>query len=85
MQQFKPAILSTKSLNEQLINDAETKGVSIDALPFIKTETISSIETQQGIKSALLKSSSIIFTSVNAVEAIALEISKQNPERVTIG
>jgi uroporphyrinogen-III synthase len=79
MQQFKPIILSTKSLDEELIRSAEAKGVSVDVLPFIKTETISTIETQQEIESALLESVTVVFTSVNAVEAVAAELHESGP------
>jgi uroporphyrinogen-III synthase len=53
----------------------------IDVLPFIKTEFISSVETQHKIERALTIQATIVFTSVNAVEAVAQKINdkKLNP------
>ena len=80
MLQNKITILSTKLLNDEVIRQASAKNVLIEWLPFIKTEAVSSIEVQQEIEQALMLSASVVFTSVNAVEAVAAELDGQKPD-----
>jgi uroporphyrinogen-III synthase len=84
MPQNKITILSTRSLDDELIRDAEAKGVSVEVIPFIKTEPISSVEVQQEIESALLETATVVFTSANAVEAVVAELHEQNPELISV-
>ncbi len=64
-------ILCTRPLNETLIDEAKQAGIDIDELSFIETEAIQTIEIQQEIEQALIQSATVVFTSMNAVEAIA--------------
>ena len=80
MQQNKITILSTKLLNDEVVRHASAKNVVVDWLPFIRTEPISSIEVQQEIEQALMLSTSVVFTSVNAVEAVAAQLEDQKPD-----
>lgn len=80
MQQNKISILSTRPIDESLIKEAKHLNIDIDVLSFIETEPIRSIETQQEIENALLKSSAVVFTSMNAVEAVANELLDQQPD-----
>jgi uroporphyrinogen-III synthase len=80
MQQNKINILSTRPLNETLINEAKEQGVYIEVLSFIATEAIQSVEVQQEIELALLESATIVFTSMNAVEAVADYIIDEQPD-----
>lgn len=77
MTQTKLSILSTRSLDDGFIHDAKAKDVLVDVVPFIKTESISSAELQEEIHKALSTSTAIVFTSANAVEAIASKIQDQ--------
>ena len=65
------SILCTSSLNATLIDEAKHEGIDIDELSFIETEPIQSIPVQQEIEQALLQTTTVIFTSMNAVEAVA--------------
>ena len=80
MQQNKVSILSTRPLNDSLIDEAKQLNIEIGVLSFIETEPIQSIEVQQEIENALLKSSAVVFTSMNAVEAVANELDGQQPD-----
>lgn len=80
MQQNKISILSTRPIDESLSKEAKQLNIDIDVLSFIETKPIRSIETQQEIEKALLKSSAVIFTSMNAVEAVANELDGQQPD-----
>ena len=79
MQQNKISILSTRPLNDSLVADAKAAGIAIDTISFIETEPVQSIEVQQEIEQALLQSATVVFTSMNAVEAVAAEQKEQNP------
>ena len=79
MQQNKISILSTRPLNNSSVADAEAAGITIDTISFIETEPIRSGEVQQRIRLALLKSATVVFTSMNAVEAVAAEQEKTQP------
>jgi len=65
-------ILSTRTLAPEQVHLARQQGIFIDVLPFIETEPLlQSVEVQQEISQALLLTATVIFTSVNAVEAVA--------------
>src|SRR5215475_1231501 len=80
MQQNKITILSTGALPAYLIEEVKENNIHIDVIPFISTEPIQSIEVQQEIEQALLQSTTVVFTSRNAVEAVAAELEDQDPE-----
>lgn len=80
MQQNKIFILSTRPIDAPLINEARYQNIEIDILSFIETVPIQSIEVQQEIENALLKSSAVVFTSMNAVEAVANELDGHQPD-----
>ncbi|TAL44114.1 MAG: uroporphyrinogen-III synthase [Chitinophagaceae bacterium] len=80
MQQNKISILSTRPIDESLIKEAKRLNIEIDVLSFIETGPTRSIEVQQKIENALLKSSAVVFTSMNAVDAVANEMDGQRPD-----
>ena len=80
MQQNKIFILSTRPIDDPLINEAKHQNIEIDILSFIETVPIRSIEVQQEIENALLKSSAVVITSMNAVEAVANELDGHQPD-----
>ncbi|MDO9373527.1 MAG: uroporphyrinogen-III synthase [Bacteroidota bacterium] len=71
MEQNSINILCTRPLNELLIREAAEEGILIEELPFIQTEPIQSIEVQQEIEQAFQQNVTVVFTSMNAVEAVA--------------
>ena len=80
MQQNKVSILSTRPLDDSLLQEAKLLNIEIDMLSFIETEPIQSIEVQQEIESVLLRSVAVVFTSKNAVEAVINELDGQQPD-----
>ena len=64
-------ILCTRPLDATLIDEAKQAGIDIDELSFIKTEPIQSLAIRQEIEQALLLTAVVVFTSMNAVEAVA--------------
>src|SRR5437868_4629432 len=73
-------ILCTRPLDEQLIQEANDKGIDIDILAFIETEPIESVEVQQEIEAVLNAAATVVFTSMNAVEAIEEHVIDEQPE-----
>lgn len=75
-------ILSTRPLSASLVAEANTAGITIDELSFIETEPIQDIATQQEIEQAYLQSSTVVFTSMNAVDAVVAWQDGQLPDWV---
>jgi uroporphyrinogen-III synthase len=73
-------ILCTRPLNDVLVNEAKAAGIAIDILSFIETTPIQTIAIQQEIEQALLLSATVVFTSMNAVEAVAEWQQEQQPD-----
>jgi uroporphyrinogen-III synthase len=80
MLETKIRILSTRPLMDSLVSEAKEAGIAIEIFSFIETEAIQSIEVQQEIEQALLLTSSVVFTSMNAVEAVAIWMDDQQPD-----
>jgi uroporphyrinogen-III synthase len=76
----KISILSTRPLNDSLVAEAKAMGIAIDIVSFIETELIQSAEVQQEIEHVFLQSISVVFTSKNAVEAVAVKQKGQQPD-----
>lgn len=72
-------ILCTRPLDDLLIHEAGEKGIDIDISPFIETEPIESVEVQQEIEAVLNAVATVVFTSMNAVEAVAENRRDEEP------
>lgn len=70
-------ILCTRPLQESLLAEAKQEGITIDELSFIETEPIQSIEVQQEIEQAAIQITTVVFTSMNAVEIVANYLDHQ--------
>lgn len=75
MQQNKIQILSTRPLDNAVINKAAGNNVVIDVVSFIKTEKFINAEAEKRITHLLQQNIIAIFTSMNAVEAIKSYLS----------
>ncbi len=73
-------ILSTRPVDESKIKDAGKKGIALDVLSFIETEAIQTIEVQQEIEWASVQEATVVFTSMNAVEAVTEMLDGHIPE-----
>lgn len=71
-------ILSTALLPAAIIQETENEGFKLDTRPFIRTEYIKDQGTQEAVSKAMAKKT-VIFTSKNAVEAVADMIQPGNP------
>jgi uroporphyrinogen-III synthase len=80
MQKFRAIILATRSIDEQLIKNASKQNIKIDVIPFIETEAIDTLKVYNEIENALLQTATVVFTSTNAVDAVAVHLHDYNPE-----
>ncbi len=79
MQEYNVQILSTNHLSSSLVDEAGEKGIAIEIIPFITTESILSIEIQQEIEQLLHEEVTVVFTSSKAVEAVLVHMEETNP------
>jgi uroporphyrinogen-III synthase len=77
MVQNRITILSTKALDQALIQDASAKNVVVDIISLIKTEATVTIGVLEEVVKHSGESTAIAFTSVNAVEALGTGLSEQ--------
>src|SRR5665213_2291997 len=75
MQQNKIQILSTRPLDNAVIDKAAENNVIIDIMSFIKTEKFINAETDKRITELLKRNITAIFTSMNAVDAVKKYVS----------
>ena len=80
MQKDRISILCTRTVNDSLRSYADSEGIDFHMESFIETEPIETIEVQQEIEQAALLSATVVFTSVNAVEAVATVLDGQIPD-----
>jgi uroporphyrinogen-III synthase len=78
--QLNKKILSTRPIDASLVETARTKGVQLDSLSFIETAAIQTIEVQQEIELAAIEITTVVFTSMNAVEAVTTALDGMVPE-----
>lgn len=79
MRQNKINILSTRPLQQAIIDKGAAKNIQIDAIPFIETETIADAMLKQRIIDFLSEQLTVVFTSMNAVEAVAVHLNHAKP------
>ena len=65
------SILCTRPLSKALVEQAQQQGIIIDEIAFIATAAIQTIEVQQEIEQVATQITTVVFTSMNAVEAVA--------------
>ena len=63
-------ILCTRPVDTTLVEDAASKGIQADTLEFISTVAINNAEIKTRVNQIALKEHTVIFTSMNAVEAV---------------
>lgn len=76
----KKRILITASINTSLLNELAAKCFEVDVIPFIETSVIKTKKTQQQIEHVLNKHANVIFTSNNAVKAVAENLQHHKPD-----
>lgn len=79
MQDNPITILSTRPLEKEWVEEANAMGIFIDQLSFIETEPVQTIEVLEEIEQAFLREATVVFTSKNAVEAVAKEQQNFTP------
>lgn len=73
-------ILSTRPMDEELIRHAADKGITVEAQSFIETEPLKDAETAGRVKQVSSLDAVIVFTSMNAVDAVHDLLGRQHPD-----
>jgi len=77
MPQNKTTILSTRPLGKGLTEEAAAMDIVIDALSFIETEGVQDPDLDQRIRELSRESRTVVFTSMNAVDAVTSSLQRQ--------
>jgi uroporphyrinogen-III synthase len=80
MEQNNITVLCTRPLPASLVEEAAANGIVIDELSFIETESILSVEVQQEIELASTEIATVVFTSMNAVDAVTVFLDGHQPD-----
>jgi len=75
-------ILSTRPVGAALIREAADNDIIIDEISFIKTEEIVDAEIENKIRKLSSQNITAVFTSMNAVNAVAKFITNQPPWKI---
>jgi uroporphyrinogen-III synthase len=73
-------ILSTRPIEPSQIKTAKEIGIDIDCISFIETSLVIDKELNKKIKELFLIESTVVFTSMNAVDAVACHLTKSKPD-----
>ncbi|MEO5943350.1 MAG: uroporphyrinogen-III synthase [Ferruginibacter sp.] len=77
--QNKIQILCTRPVDDTAKDLCIANNIELNVFSFIATEPIETVEVQQEIENALSLSATVIFTSMNAVEAVAEFLFDEQP------
>src|SRR3712207_6093374 len=77
-------ILSTRPLDNALVNKALGKDIILDSISFIETENIIDQNISDQIGKLAKESFTIVFTSINGAEAVMTSLSHTAQPRWTI-
>ncbi|ULQ55053.1 uroporphyrinogen-III synthase [Flavihumibacter rivuli] len=72
-------ILSTRPVDKELVDYAANRGIQLEVQPFITTVAIDDYEVTEEIRLALEEELTVVFTSMNAVEAVAAHMHDFQP------
>ncbi|MFP5041523.1 uroporphyrinogen-III synthase [Parasediminibacterium sp. JCM 36343] len=73
-------ILSTRPLAPQLLQEAASENVWIDCVSFIETSVNISPQVKDRIKQLAAEKTAVVFTSMNAAEAVIASLDGTKPE-----
>lgn len=77
MQENNITILCTRPLTDSLIAKAFENGITIDIVPFIKTEQVKTKSVLTKLNDLSKRKIAAVFTSMNAVEAVIASLSEK--------
>jgi uroporphyrinogen-III synthase len=77
--------LCTRNIDNALIQDASSKNIAVEVISFIKTEPALKSEGLKEVQEGSAEFEAVIFTSSNAVEAIAMSLDLKKTKIFCIG
>ncbi len=75
MEKPKQYILTTRPIAKSIIDEAAAHNIIIEELSFIETAPLLDVEVLEKIKAAAAETTAVVFTSMNAVEAVAAQVN----------
>ncbi|MGB8190315.1 MAG: uroporphyrinogen-III synthase [Chitinophagaceae bacterium] len=72
-------ILSTRPLDQTIIEEAAANNIVIDMLSFIHTTPVDADEVIQQVRAVALQETTVVFTSMNAVDAVTALLDNERP------
>ena len=79
MQSKNTTILSTRPLSAAAIEQAAAGNITIETIAFIQTEPVNEADIKAAIKDLSAMPVTAVFTSMNAVEAVAAQLQNEAP------
>ena len=73
-------ILCTRPIDAALVKTAALKNIDIEVRSFIDTAAVTTAAVVTQIRQALQEPTTVVFTSMNAVTAVAAYVAEQKPE-----
>jgi uroporphyrinogen-III synthase len=73
-------ILSTRPVKDSLIQEAAAAGIQLDSTEFIFTNSITDRNTILSVKEIIAEKTTVVFTSMNAVEAVVKVLNNLSPD-----
>jgi uroporphyrinogen-III synthase len=67
-------------LDQSLVEEARRNNLEIDIMSFIETTPVRDIVLEKEIENALHQTAVVVFTSMNAVDAVASRLKEQKPD-----
>ncbi len=83
MERAKKYILTTRTIARAIVEEAATKNIIIEELSFIETAPVVDARLTERIKTLSKEKLTVVFTSMNAVEAVADAIDVAVDWRIT--
>jgi uroporphyrinogen-III synthase len=80
MQPNKISILSTRPIDVRLIKNVAKQNIQIDTVSFIEIEPVDDLDIFNEIENALIQIVTVVFTSMNAVDAVASHLHDYKPD-----
>ncbi|MEN9571001.1 MAG: hypothetical protein RL172_2232 [Bacteroidota bacterium] len=78
-QQNNIAVLCTRPIPDALLRQAAAAGITVHTASFIDTIPVHDKQVHQQIANAFLQDALVVFTSMNAVEAVAAQLKGHQP------
>ncbi|MES2881664.1 MAG: uroporphyrinogen-III synthase [Bacteroidota bacterium] len=82
VEKYNQYILTTRPIAKSIVDEAAAHNIFLEEMSFIDTKPLLDVEVLEKIKASAAISTAVVFTSMNAVEAVAAQIKTRVNWRV---